>query len=301
MRTIRQLAGITAATVYALIVLGAVVRITGSGMGCGDHWPLCNGRLIPPLDDLATVIEWTHRLMAALVSLLVVALAALALGRRRDPAVGGPGGPLRPALLAVIVLLVQVLLGAVTVWLELPPFTVILHLATAMALLATVLVAAFRADVAPPLATGAAARSGALWAAVLTGVAILLGGVTASMDAGHACQGFPLCSGQLWPKGESGLPMLQWIHRLAGYALLLYLAAYARAAGNLPEPATRAARWALGLTLTQVVVAAAMVLLALPTGWRALHVAVGTALWAVMVWWVWIAAGRPAAEGPTSR
>jgi len=69
------LAWTAAAATYVLIVLGAVVRITGSGMGCGDHWPLCNGHLLPPLHDIGTMIEWSHRLVAALVSALVVGLA----------------------------------------------------------------------------------------------------------------------------------------------------------------------------------------------------------------------------------
>src|SRR5258707_13918397 len=79
------LAWTAAAATYLLIVLGAVVRISGSGMGCGDHWPLCNGHLFPPLDDIRTVIEWSHRLVAGVVSNPVVALAALD-WRRRSPA-----------------------------------------------------------------------------------------------------------------------------------------------------------------------------------------------------------------------
>ena len=77
------LAWSAAVCTYLLIVLGAVVRITGSGLGCGNHWPLCNGRLFPPLDDIGTVIEWSHRLVAALVTILVVGLAAHTVWLRR--------------------------------------------------------------------------------------------------------------------------------------------------------------------------------------------------------------------------
>jgi len=121
------LARVAAASAYLLIVLGAVVRISGSGMGCGDHWPLCNGHLFPPLDDIRTVIEWSHRLVAGVVSILVVALVALD-WRRAWP--------------ALALLIVQILLGAVTVKTELKPVLVILHLATAMLLLAALIVAA---------------------------------------------------------------------------------------------------------------------------------------------------------------
>ena len=80
-----RLAAAAAAATYALIVFGGIVRITGSGMGCGDDWPLCDGRLIPPM-DLETMIEYGHRLAAAAVSVLVVLLAALAWWPGRSPA-----------------------------------------------------------------------------------------------------------------------------------------------------------------------------------------------------------------------
>ena len=70
-------AWIAAGSVYVLIVLGFVVRITGSGLGCGNHWPLCSGRLFPPLSDPGAVIEWSHRLVAGIVSILIIALAVL--------------------------------------------------------------------------------------------------------------------------------------------------------------------------------------------------------------------------------
>src|SRR5580765_1378209 len=64
MKSLKTLAFLTAGFAYALIVLGAVVRITESGMGCGDHWPLCNGQLIPSFADYHTIIEYAHRIAA---------------------------------------------------------------------------------------------------------------------------------------------------------------------------------------------------------------------------------------------
>ena len=286
MRTLRILALVTAGFAYALIVLGAVVRITGSGMGCGDDWPLCNGRLIPSLHDVSTLIEWSHRLAAAGVSALVMALAATALLKRREPGVAGRGGTLRPALLAALLLVVQVLLGAVTVWLELPAPVVTVHLATALGLLAAVVVVAIRASqpMGPPPSMAAARGTAA--ALVMTALTVLLGGLTASTHAGFACQGFPLCSGRLWPSVESGLAEIQWVHRLAAYALLLHLiglAARFRKRGESPV-AQRLAWIALAAAVVQVVVAVVMVLWFLPTEWRALHAAFGTAVWVAVVW-----------------
>src|SRR5437588_1058132 len=84
MRRLTRLAWLAATCTYLLIILGAIVRITGSGLGCGEHWPLCNGRLLPPL-DLRTLIEYGHRLAAGAVSILVGALAAYACRLRHRP------------------------------------------------------------------------------------------------------------------------------------------------------------------------------------------------------------------------
>lgn len=286
MRTLRILALATAALAYALIVLGAVVRITGSGLGCGDQWPLCNGRLIPSFDDLHVAIEWTHRLVAALVTALVLSLAVVAWRKRGELGVAGKGGPLRPALLAAGLLIIpQALLGALAVWRELHAPVVTLHFATALALLTTLLLVAGRAgfpgSALPSPATGRAV----LAALTLSALTLLLGGYTASTQAGFACQGFPLCSGRLWPAAESGLAQIQWIHRLLAYALVLHLAALPfrfRKRGERPDVV--ALSWiALGTGLLQVIVAAVMVTWSLPGEWRALHAAVGTALWVVLV------------------
>src|SRR6185503_949982 len=138
-RLLRRLAWTGAAMAFGLIVLGGVVRITGSGMGCGDHWPRCDGQWFPPL-DLPTLIEIGHRWVAALLSLVVLAVAIVAWRRHRDePALR------TPALLALVLLVVQVLLGAVTVKLALPPWVIVTHLANAMVLLAVLMVVALRA------------------------------------------------------------------------------------------------------------------------------------------------------------
>src|SRR5215212_12068735 len=62
----------------AVILWGAFVRATGSGAGCGEHWPLCNGEVMPRSPQLATVIEFTHRLTSGLAGLFVIALLVAA-------------------------------------------------------------------------------------------------------------------------------------------------------------------------------------------------------------------------------
>src|SRR5213079_1998825 len=269
-RRFARLAWLAATCTYLLIILGAIVRITGSGLGCGEHWPLCNGRLLPPL-DLPTVIEYGHRLAALAVSVLVAALAAYAWWLRRETGIGKretcPG---QAAYVALALLILQIALGAVTVKLSLPPWTVILHLGTAMLLLATLLVAA-------KLTPGAArpTRAGLL-ALGLGFVTVLFGALTANLGAASACLGFPLCNGQVVPAGNY-LQHVHWVHRLHAYTLFGYVWWLAL------RMRTRRAWWVVGLVTLQVAVAAAMVLLGLPAPLQATHVAVGAAVWAGLV------------------
>jgi heme A synthase len=285
LRRFTWLAFATAVFTYALIVFGGVVRITGSGMGCGDDWPLCHGRLIPPL-DLPTLIEYGHRLAALLVSVLVLALALYAVRHRRSTAFAERRLPAL-ALAALVMLVVQVVVGAVTVWLELPTATVVLHLGLAAALLATLIVAGLRARlVAAPAATPGTYPSWARATAVLGFVLLLLGALVANTGAGPLCQGFPLCNGRLFPEGGA-LVHVHWTHRLFGYALLVVvgLAVATTIRQNAPRSVARAAVVALGLVIAQIIVAAVLVDLHLPGVLRALHLALGVALWAELVVW----------------
>jgi len=169
---------------------------------------------------------------------------------------------------------VQVVLGAVTVKLELPAWTVVLHLGTAMLLLAALLVAAQQPRITPGW------RPWSVGALGLAFVTLLLGALTANLGAASACLGFPLCNGQLLPDGNY-LQHIHWTHRLLAYAFAVYAAGWA---WRVPGRKTRAV---LGLVLLQVTVAAAMVLLTLPRPLQALHVAVGAGVWAAVVLAAW--------------
>ncbi|HET8648688.1 MAG TPA: COX15/CtaA family protein, partial [Gemmatimonadales bacterium] len=283
-RLLRRLAWTGSALAFGLIVLGGVVRITGSGMGCGEHWPNCNGEWFPPL-DLPTLIEISHRWVAALVSVAIIAVAAVAWKRHRHER-----SLVVPATLALVLLIIQVLLGAITVKLTLPPWVVITHLANAMILLAVLLVTALRAGEpadqqrTPPRH---AARPLVHLTAGLGFLVILFGAQTANFNAGLLCLGFPLCNGQLLPPANH-LAGLHWTHRMLAFLFLGFTIVLVSRISRRGETegwarVRTAAWWVLGLTVVQIGVAAAMILNLLPPALRVLHLLVGTAVWVSLV------------------
>ena len=105
---------ITLGLTVLVIVWGGVVRATGSGAGCGSHWPLCNGDVVPLAPTVGTVIEFVHRLTSGAVMLMAVGLVVLA--RRAFPA----GHPARRwAFITLIFMLIEAAVGAGIVLLRL--------------------------------------------------------------------------------------------------------------------------------------------------------------------------------------
>src|SRR5512136_1928461 len=94
----------------AVILWGAFVRASGSGAGCGAHWPLCNGEVVPRAPALETMVEFMHRATSGIALLLVVALAAWVFRARPK------GHPARRAAGAsVVFILVEAAVGAALV------------------------------------------------------------------------------------------------------------------------------------------------------------------------------------------
>src|SRR5262249_42895871 len=131
----------------------------------------------------------------------------------------------RPATLALVLLVVQVLLGAVTVKLALPPWVIITHLGNAMLLLATLLVVALRSseegqpETRDPRPETHSSHRLILAQAALGFVVILFGAQVANFHAGLLCLGLPLCEGSLLPP-STPLAALHWTHRVLAFAFL---------------------------------------------------------------------------------
>jgi heme A synthase len=283
MRILRRLGLVALALAYLQIVFGAIVRITGSGLGCGDHWPDCYGSFTPANRGLGLLIEISHRYGAAILSTAVFALALAAFFKRDERGVGGPGGVMRSSLVALSLVILAALVGAATVKLALNPVVIVTHLAIAMSLLAVLAVTVLRAGGLGALSDFDGA-SGRTWRAAriavgLAAATLVLGALTANVpDAAVSCGGFPWCR----VVNAGGAPLvLQITHRVIAFLLFgqLWGIAAALPRRNEPRVLVRAARIPFGLGVVQVLIAAAMVEMQLPTVLRSLHQATGALLW----------------------
>lgn len=283
----------TVVVMFGLMVLGSIVRTTGSGLACPD-WPLCHGRLIPPL-RFDVLIEWSHRLFALIVSLLLAATSGWVVAHRELRArLGGLVG------LAVGLLAAQILLGALTVWKLLDPGIVGGHLAVALLLFATVLTLtlAARAEAEGFEAEGPR-PAGLLPLAALATVATfgqaVLGGLVSTHHAGLACPDWPTCNGEWLPPLQGGVA-LQVFHRFGAYLLVVLVLAAAARARSAPDPGIRAGAVLAGsMVIAQVVLGICNVFLGTPTWLSALHLATAITILAMLVTVTFRTAALPAA------
>lgn len=180
------------AVTYLLIVMGSVVCMTGSGLGCPD-WPMCYGKIIPPL-DMGAIIETTHRFLAALTSPLLVAAAVV--GWRKHRSVWWLS---RPPMIAVVLVLAVVVFGAFAVLTGLPPIVAAIDVGCALTVLALVLTTTVvartrRDDPSMPDRLGLRTPFAALTVAAAAAVFLVLIGGPLAADIGSLarCLGWPL-------------------------------------------------------------------------------------------------------------
>ncbi len=272
----------TSLLTIGLIVFGAIVRVTDSGLGCGNEWPLCDGTIVPPLDNITAWIEWLHRLFAALIGLfgLGMLLTALRAYRIRNRSV------LMSTMLAASLFVLQSGLGAIVVIFDLPSTIVTAHLGTSMLLLGALLVATIGSVYVPK--TAYTRDSVTLLAYATTGLAlviILTGALVRGSGATLACTDWPLCSGQVLPLDEGRLPIVHMTHRfaVAGLGLSLLLLVWY----TYKTRTTRVMRWlavgALAAYAMQALIGALFVWSLAAPIWGAAHVGLAATTWALLV------------------
>jgi heme A synthase len=297
----RRLAAATVVATFVLVVVGGFVRVSDSGLGCGPEgsgfhgWPFCNGDVVPGV-DLNSVVEYSHRAVAGLVSVLILALAVQAWRRYRQnrALVWATSG-------ALVLVLAQAVLGGATVEEGLDEGLVAAHLGLAMLLLGT-LVFVWQESRQSPVASRQGVGSGARVLSVAASVAVLLTIVAGGYMAGtqnygradyrlgdgahHACgKEFPTCNGDFMPFGKSRLVDIHLTHRALMYlATLLVVALVAVTLRRRPSAgAVRSARLLLALLAVQLVLGMLNVWLDEYEGLIVAHLAAGTLLWATAV------------------
>ncbi|GMU65590.1 MAG: hypothetical protein AMXMBFR36_18640 [Acidobacteriota bacterium] len=275
---------------YNLLVIlwGALVRATGSGAGCGSHWPLCDGQVVPRAPSVEQAIEYTHRVTSGLALVAVVALAIAAF--RARPA----GHPVRRAAIwSVLLIVIEALLGAGLVLFELVAenasaaraVAMAAHLVNTFLLLGALALTARAAADHPAPRLAARPRTAAAWLATLALVAIAgASGAVAALgdtlfparDLAHAIEQ------DLSPTAHALLRL-----RLAHPALAALAAAAALAlAGRWTLSRPAGASWpraVVALTLVQVVVGVVNVALLAPVALQLVHLLLADLLWIALV------------------
>ncbi len=298
LRRLRLFLTITILATFALIVVGGVVRITDSGLGCGvggsglKGWPLCGGRAFPLIQENA-VIEFSHRALAAVVTGLIL----LCVWQSRK--LPGQIFLRRGTIAAAVLVLAQAVLGGLTVENNLYEYLVAAHLGLAMLLLGTLLVLRWASardqGVAPAQLAGRGLRPLATAASVLVLATVVAGGMIAGteeegvkngvVNGAHLACGdqFPGCLGGVLPFGSHGrLVDIQLTHRALVYATsLTILALFALAAYR--RVWSRELSALAVLLVIQVLLGALNVWLGKHPGLIVAHLTTGTLLWSAAV------------------
>ncbi len=287
--------GLVAVT-WGLLVFGASVRVNGAGLACPD-WPLCFGEVIPTI-DLGVFFEFGHRVYAGGVSLLFAALGAVTAWRWRKGTLSG--WPLAVWAAGFVVLIVQIVLGGLTVLELLAEWTVTSHLLAGNTFCLSVLLLALtlraEEDGWPALdAVTGLQRTTVVAVAVLVPVQIALGGLVSSSYAGLVCPSWPTCAGNVWFPTFAGLVGLQVTHRLVAYILAAaVLVAFASAANHAQL------RWPAGALLlaviAQVGLGVANVFMRLPVEITLAHTGVAALIALSTTWLAWRAFRAPLAS-----
>ena len=274
----------------AVILWGAFVRATGSGAGCGAHWPLCNGEVVPRAPALATMIEFTHRATSG-VALLLVALLALWVFRDRPK-----GHPARAAAAAaVFFILTEAAVGAGLVLFRLVAENESVaralfmagHLANTFLLLASLALTAHWCGTDAPVRRDALARDGWLFglgAVVLLGVG-KSGAVAALGDTLYPAQSILGGLAQDLSSTAHFLVRLRIAHPVVAVAGALVAAFVAgRVLQSADDAPTRRAAWLVpALALAQIAAGVVNVALLAPVWMQVVHLLLADALWVAFV------------------
>lgn len=277
--------GVVAVNV-AVILWGAFVRATGSGAGCGDHWPLCNGQVLPRAEQIETLIEFSHRLTSGLALLAVVALLIWAWR-------AFPKGHLvrKAAVASMVLMLLEALIGAALVLLQYVAFNISVgraiwmaaHLVNTLLLLAALSLTAWWGQGGRPLR---------LRSQGLVGGALLLAGVgmlVLSMSGAITALGDTLVlTGGISPAEHTlvaTLVELRILHPIIAFIVgaLVTGAAWIVLQRRTDAATQRVGRLIIGLYVAQLLVGSLNVALRAPVWLQLVHLTFTCVIWILLV------------------
>lgn len=294
-----------ALAVTVLVILwGALVRATGAGAGCGSHWPLCNGEIIPRAESVETLIEFSHRLSSGVAFLLVLAMAVLAF-KSFPP----KHRVRRAAALSLLLMILEAAIGAGLVLFELVAdnasmaraLFVAVHLGNTFLLLAAMTLTAYWSAGGPPIRIDS--RQPLRFLMLLC----LLGTLLIGMSGAVAALGdtlFPAGSLQdalqqdLSPTSHV-LIQLRKYHPLIAVAVSLALFAFIGGVRDR-RPSADARTWATRLNLLllmQLAAGTVNILLLAPVWMQLVHLLLADALWITLVVTCAATLGDPSGPG----
>ncbi|MDT3427854.1 cytochrome c oxidase assembly protein subunit 15 [Paenibacillus forsythiae] len=238
-KPLKWLGYITCLIMFLALLGGAVVTKTGSGLECGNEWPLCNGKLVPAY-TLGQMIEWSHRLFSGLAGLAslasVLAFRRYARNRRDLQAY---------AYMTLLFVVIQAFMGALAVVRPQTAAVMALHMGFSLIAFASSLMLALGAGsrysgeqtgALPPVGKGF--RNLTWITAIYAYIVVYVGALVSHTGSQGGCSGWPLCNGEVIPELSGGTGIM-FVHRIAAMLLFVLTAVLGHLAfwrhGRYPE------------------------------------------------------------------
>lgn len=284
----RAFSWLTLATTLAVIVWGGYVRASGSGAGCGSHWPLCNGEIVPRAGDVQTLVEYTHRITSGLV--MILSVVQLVWARKRFP----KGNRVRYAAgISLFFMMTEALVGAGIVLLEYVAENASIaraiwmgaHLINTFLLVAAMTITAHWAGSSTPLRLRE--RTGTALGITLALVGMIFVGTTGAIAAlGDTL--FPassLAAGLAHDFSPTAhiLVRLRVVHPLAALATAAYVLVLARTMADRGGAIRKAAFFAQVAVLSQVAAGFVNLLLLAPISMQMVHLLLADVVWIAII------------------
>ncbi|WP_263415600.1 COX15/CtaA family protein [Terriglobus albidus] len=279
---VKRLAWFTLAWNILVVLWGAIVRATGSGAGCGNHWPLCNGEVIPHTPRVDTIIEFTHRMMSGGAGVLTLALLLAIIATLQRPY-----SALKAILAATVLLINEAILGALLVKLGYVTgnrsigrvIVLSIHLSNTLLLLGAYTLTVYFLE--RPWRFTISRRN--LWLSAIGLVSTLVVGVSGSLAAlGDTL--FPATSlraafVQDFASNSPMLLRLRSVHPLSAFLATVFVIWLLKRSWGSPL-----ANFVLGLLAFQIALGFADLLLLAPTWMQVLHLLGADLYWVALLW-----------------